>query len=361
MHLHKLLDPDLLDERIAEGFVTRREHPRFPLHLFNYSPRTQYDRVWDEVTTVCRGLIVHADTREIVARPFPKFWNVGEHEPAALPARAPDVVFDKLDGSLGVIHRTFDGPAVATRGSFTSEQAQWATEWLRANHPDWHPPVRATVLVEIIYPENRIVVDYGDRAELVLLAVIENATGADLPFEVADWPGAVAERFPGDAVDAVVARAEERENTEGFVLVWHREGAPSLRVKAKSTTYTDLHRIVTGLSNRSVWEHLAAGEDFDALVATVPDEFHTWLARVAAGLRADVETITTTAQRELDKAVTAAGGRFVERRILAEHIKTTTHPGLCFALLDGKAIDAKVWRMVKPDRETPMLDRSDAE
>ena len=361
MHLHKLLDPDLLDQRIAEGYVTRRPHPEFPLHIYNYAARTQYDRAWDEVTTACRGLIVHADSREIVARPFSKFYNVGEHEPGSLPTRPPDVVVDKLDGSLGVIHRTFDGPAIATRGSFTSEQAQWATDWLRTNHPGWHPPLRATVLVEIIYPQNRIVVDYGDRAECVLLAVIENATGADLPLDVAQWPGAVADRFPGDDVDAVVARAEERDNTEGFVLVWHHEGAPSLRVKCKSTTYTELHRIVTGLSNRSVWEHLAAGHDFDALVATVPDEFHTWLARVAAGLRADVETITTTAERELAKALADAGGRDVERRVLAEHIKTTTHPGLCFALLDGKRIDAKVWRMVKPDRETPMLGLADAE
>ncbi len=38
-----------------------------------------------------------------------------------------------------------------------------------------------TYLFEIIYPENRIVVNYGDVEELVLLAIIDNATALDLP------------------------------------------------------------------------------------------------------------------------------------------------------------------------------------
>lgn len=33
----------------------------------------------------------------------------------------------------------------------------------------WTPPTGHTVLFEIIYPENRIVVDYGEMEDLVLL------------------------------------------------------------------------------------------------------------------------------------------------------------------------------------------------
>ena len=39
------------------------------------------------------------------------------------------------------------------------------------------PKPGKTYLFEIIYPENRIVVDYGDYKGLVLIDVIDNETG----------------------------------------------------------------------------------------------------------------------------------------------------------------------------------------
>jgi RNA ligase len=85
-------------------------------------------------------------------------------------------VFDKMDGSLGILYPTSQGMAVATRGSFTSEQALKATEILHEKYPEWAQitydwfrsnfdanwyEVNYTDLVEIVYPENRIVVDYA--------------------------------------------------------------------------------------------------------------------------------------------------------------------------------------------------------
>jgi RNA ligase len=112
-----------------------------------------------------------------VARPFPKFFNYGE-QPDEDTRRLgqPFTLSEKVDGSLGIHYRWNGTDGIATRGSFHSPQAQWATAALADS-----PPVRfdygRTHLFEIVYPENRIVVDYGDRAELVYLATLDWRTG----------------------------------------------------------------------------------------------------------------------------------------------------------------------------------------
>ena len=157
------------------------------LRIFNYSKVCQFDRKWDDVTIQCRGLIMRGD--EIVARPFRKFFNLGEVEETKienLPAEMPQVT-EKFDGSLGILYFQPDGrPAIATRGSFTSDQALRATEMLRNMPPFWNNiDLNLTYLFEILYPENRVVVNYGNREELVLIGLVNRTTGEECtPLEV---------------------------------------------------------------------------------------------------------------------------------------------------------------------------------
>ena len=132
----------------------------------------------------CRGLIARGDGT-IVARPFPKFFNLDEiiARGESLPAEDFEV-FDKLDGSLGILYHDSAGhPRIATRGSFLSEQAARGTGLLREKYGDLRFDPACTYLFEIIYPENRIVVDYAGLTDLVLLAVIDTDSGAERPYE----------------------------------------------------------------------------------------------------------------------------------------------------------------------------------
>jgi RNA ligase len=94
-------------------------------------------------------------------------------------------VYDKLDGSLGILYFYDDKPYIATRGSFTSEQAERANKIFQKKYSHLHFNKEHTYLFEIIYPENRIVVDYGAKEDLILLAVLDTETGKDL--ELPDW------------------------------------------------------------------------------------------------------------------------------------------------------------------------------
>ena len=62
----RVLDVDLLRQHVSAGIVNETAHPVLPLSIFNYSPRCQYEKLWDEVTLQCRGLVTCGAT--VVAR-----------------------------------------------------------------------------------------------------------------------------------------------------------------------------------------------------------------------------------------------------------------------------------------------------
>ena len=91
-HYRKLID---------EKYIYVRKHPDAELYIYNYSPKTQYDRKWNEITMICRGLI--RDEKQIIARPFNKFFNIEQHEPEEITNEEFEV-YEKLDGSLGILY-----------------------------------------------------------------------------------------------------------------------------------------------------------------------------------------------------------------------------------------------------------------
>jgi hypothetical protein len=150
-----------LQQMVDEGYISVRQHPTAPLYIYNYTAKAQYEGVWNHATLTCRGIITDS-AGTILGRPFAKFFNLEQLE--QLP-NEPFEVYEKLDGSLGILYWLGDEPYIATRGSFESPQAQVATQLLRTYDLSALDR-RLTYLFEIIYPENRIVVNYGARREL---------------------------------------------------------------------------------------------------------------------------------------------------------------------------------------------------
>lgn len=258
------VDRERLDALAADGWLRSQRHPEADLWIYNYTEKTQYENHWTPETTMCRGLILGREG-EVVARPFAKFFNYGTPQASVLPVE-PFTVTEKIDGSLGILYYLDGEPLIATRGSFTSEQAKVGTRML-ANYEFSHAG-GTTPLFEIVYPENRIVVDYGDRSELVLLAVLDNQTGRDT---LMDWTGPVATSIDADDVDRL--HDLSCSNAEGFVVAFES----GYRVKVKFAEYVRLHKIVTGVNARMIWESMRDGDDLDGLLKDVPDEIYAWI------------------------------------------------------------------------------------
>ena len=89
-------DLSILNDYVSEGLVIGQAHSTLPLAIFNYSRTCQYDRLWDDVTLNCRGLILDTEGN-IIARPFPKFFNYEEHSAEEIPNELFEV-YEKMDG-----------------------------------------------------------------------------------------------------------------------------------------------------------------------------------------------------------------------------------------------------------------------
>lgn len=335
-----------LNELVSQGYLRAQTHPHLPYTIYNYTEKTNYENAWNEHTLTCRGLILD-DDGTIVARPFPKFFNYGQTGAPTIDATAEVVVTDKLDGSLGILYPDPSGPAVASRGSFVSDQAEHATAILRERYAEYATEFISegiTALFEIIYPANRIVCDYGDMDDLILLGGVENTTGRTLhPYEMG-WAALSAKTFDY-ATFTEALEAEPRPGAEGLVVYVKATGD---RVKIKQEDYIRLHKIVTGLNARAVWEVLATGSDLDAFVAGLPDEFHDWTRDVAQQLSTDVANAEFDAITAYNEVVAALGESF-DRKAFAIAAKSTGDPAALFALLDGKDITARLWRDARPD------------
>lgn len=328
----------LLEEMMADGFVVKQNHPEADLFIYNYSPKAQYDRLWNEVTLNCRGLILDANMN-VVARPFPKFFNLGEQENQHIPNEAFEV-YEKMDGSLGILYWHNNQPFIATRGSFTSDQSVKANAILNTKYSHVFGKLNPnkTYLFEIIYPENRIVVDYGATEDLVLLSIVDKATGNEEPLEEIGFP--VVKRYHG-INDIHQLQTLEENNKEGFVIRF----AGGLRYKVKFKEYMRIHRIITQVSNISIWEYLRTGNALDELLDRVPDEFYSWVKKTNNELLAAYKTIENVALSEFKD--------LGDRKENALYYQQCTYPFVLFSLLDKRDYSDTIWKLLRPKYSRP--------
>lgn len=347
----KLIDlasQDLWDQMIAEKMVNVQTHPDQPLRIFNYSQNAQFSRTWNDVTLASRGLIVN-DNDEIVGRPFTKFFNYGELTDDEMNDLSGAIVAtDKLDGSLGIgyVNPETGKFNIATRGSFASDQAVHATQVYLNKYADkWTPLENVTYMREIIYPQNRIVLNYGDMDDLVLIGRVDNETGVSTPInEITEWKWKRAEAFDYKSMNDALA-ATPRDNAEGLVIHFIESDA---RVKIKQDDYVRLHRVVTGVTERRVWEVLKSGDALDDWLADLPEEFADFIRETANKLQGQYDAIRHDAVTALEGILAKLPDDYAQRDFALE-VKTLPRErqGLVFALQKGREPD--IWRLIRPE------------
>jgi RNA ligase len=196
MKLFDYIDKNEFEACVNAGYIMVNYHPTVEgLRIICYTQTCNSDKYWNKTTVACRGLIVDKDDN-IIARPFKKFFNYEEHEVCENILKPKDIdelasdwtpeVYEKLDGSLGILYWVDDVPYIATKGSFTSPQALHATEILHTKYRHiWGNFLRSkTYLFEIIYPEDLHVVTYKDVDDIFLLAIISTENYFEYPVEL---------------------------------------------------------------------------------------------------------------------------------------------------------------------------------
>lgn len=328
----------LLKEMISKKYVRVNKHPQHDLYIYNYTQNAQFERIWNEVTLACRGLILD-ENENVVARPFPKFFNLGEMENQILPESTFEV-YDKMDGSMGILYWIDEVPFMASRGSFASIQSDKANEMLQGKYRNSWPLLdkNKTYLFEIIYPENRIVLDYGAAEELVLLAIIDTQSGEEFPLENIGFP--VVEKYDG-IKDILTLKEMNIANREGFIIKYTN----NFRVKIKFDEYLRLHRIITQVSNLNIWEYLKTNQSMEEILERVPDEFFDWVKQTKRDLENKYSVIEVQCKSDFKV--------LESRKETALYFMTCQYPGVLFAMLNGKNYSEIIWKMIRPTFEKP--------
>ena len=332
------VDPTVLADYKAKHLLKSQTHPRLPLTIWNYAPECQYSKdKWDSITTLCRGLIVDTETHEIVGRSFRKFWNEGEklYTPTDT-----FTVWEKMDGSLGILFHYKGQWILSSRGSFTSQQAMKAQQLIEQKYDVSGLDVNTSYVFEIVYPENRIVIDYGTTEALYFLAAFKR-TGEEIfpppteQIQAAGFP--LCPSYP-EYTDYAQLHTLDWANHEGFVIRF----STGERMKIKFENYLELHRMATNLSTKSVYDWFCEKKTLADLLEISPDEFHPWVKEQWGVFKTAYDTLFTELQAHV------ATLAHLTQKEFAAHIVDAPYKGLLFSLRLGKDIFTSLCKEIKP-------------
>lgn len=335
-----------LEYLIKNGYINKNKHPVYDIYILNYTPKTQYESLWNETTKKCRGLIVDSDNNPI-SRCFEKFFNYNEVKKEIeflIQKKENFTIFEKYDGSLGISYFLDGQPRIATRGSFDSVQANKANQILEKKYSKVKLDPGLTYLFEIIYPENRIVLDYGELEDLVLLAVIDTKSNKELDLYSCDFGFKTCKKYNCPIENIFNS---EIDNFEGYVIRFDN----GFRFKVKLSEYVRLHKLIFGLSSRNIWESLKDGKDLD--LEGIPDEIFSWIKNTKNKILLEYNDIESSCKNVFSKIFNS------ERKKFAELATENENSSILFKMYDNKEYQNLIWDKIKPDFYTFKEDKDE--
>lgn len=240
----------------------------------------------------CRGIKFNVTTREVIARPFHKFFNLGEIEGDLVNKDITEaLVVDKLDGSMvyPIIHPLSNKVCLCTKAGIT-EVSQLAEELT-------NPPLDVmreimeegyTPIFEFTSPHQQIVLRYKESS-LTLLAVRHMISGEyveDLrPFSnrlgipiVNHYEGYIA-----------LDKIKEWKDKEGVVLVWN----DGFRLKVKADEYVLRHKAKDGIQHEKNRIELVLGDRLDDFKSLVDEVTYAELMEYRSNLLSNISSFAS--------------------------------------------------------------------
>ena len=309
--------------------------------------------MWDEHTILARGIVTTRDG-DVVSRPFPKFFNLGEKEAEPIDWKEPVELSEKIDGSLICVYTYDEKIFVNSKGSFTSEHAQFARKWIKENLPDWKPNDCYTYLFEAVLPaisENEVkVINYGNRADLTLLAIINILTGDEYDYEemkrfADNLKIPLVPRYTSDTyatINKVKSRASIQEG-EGIVIHFLKSNK---RIKVKSDVYMRLHRLISHANKKTILEMIIKGDNMEEIYAPLPDEFYRDVKQWVKEFTDKHDQLIELINKNLP-VVKALPTRSAQSKYIYGNPELANIQGLMFVALDGYDISDPVWKLIK--------------
>jgi RNA ligase len=136
-------------------------------------------------------------------------------------------------------------------------------------------------------------------------------------------------------------------DNEGYVLRFNTK--PIYRIKIKGEEYVRLHRIITNISNRDLWELLKDDKPLDEILDKVPDEFYNWVKDTVRDFVVRFENI----EKDYLEIFNNLLNQNLERRDFALKAKHYRHYNILFNMLDKKDYKQVIWKIIYPSYSKP--------
>jgi RNA ligase len=323
---------ETLNKYQQDGLLYSQVHPTLPLTIWNYTDKVQWENLWDEITLSCRGLVTD-DLGNIVARPFRKFFNLSEGRTNITDTYE---IFEKYDGSLGILFFYGENWIFASRGSFTSEQAIKGKEILDGYNCYNTLDKNNTYCFEIIYPENKIVVNYEDFEDCILTAVFNTLTGEEQDLYLWELPIASSYNIQTSLKEL---HTVIRDCDEGYVVRFSN----GERCKIKGAEYLRLHKMMSEMSTTAVWDCLRNGDSILELIHDFPDEFYNSVKEYEEELKQQY----TNKLEEINEEFYS----IINRKEFAENVLDRENKHFLFTRLNSfsDSLKEQIWNYLKPE------------
>lgn len=210
---------------------------------------TQHNKILRSSIWTKKGVLLSAS--------FPKFKNAGEDpENFPMPESLEDCkVIVKEDGSTMIVDYVNDQLSMRTRGTSTYKTLHNNLDFdfvinkypligvVARNNPNH------TLLFEIVTPNQKIVLDYGDEPDVILIGAIDKKDYSLAPQEHLDNLAQAMgvkrpEYYNFNTLEEIFEFCNTNKTIEGFCLYFN-EGQSI--VKVKTDYYLSLHKVLFGL------------------------------------------------------------------------------------------------------------------
>ena len=197
--------------------------------------------------------------------------------------------------------------------------------------------------------QNKIVVDYDGAEQLVLLAVRDLDNNEYELSEYAELGFDIVPSFELTIDELLLEKtAPEFKNREGFVIKFDN----NFRVKVKYDEYFRLHKLITNINERFVWEFLS--ENKEIILDNIPDETFNFIKETKLNLTNKFNEIYSITEKIYLNIINELWVEFptgyTRRDFALKAIQHNKYSSILFALYNNNQNGASkiIWKMIRP-------------
>ena len=346
-NLKDIIDYNELKKLIDNRYINVQKHPTEDIYLYNYSKSCQLNKIWNDITCMCRGLIVDKDLN-IISRPFVKFFNYEEITDKSIIPDLPFEVYEKLDGSLGIMYWIGDTPYLCTRGSFSSDQALHGTKILHENYSQYFSQLdkSKTYLFEIIWNEDHHCISYGDLDDIFLIGVIDTETGVE--DDIYNWQHIFkcTKRYDGVTDYLKIRELFSGENREGFVVKFSN----NFRIKMKYESYFKIHFLRCMLTPKTVFAFVSENKLDEAreTLKELDEENKIYFEKIVSDFQNKYNEIETNCKNYIENLKSKYGENYnTDNKDIIFEIQKEKYACVLFKMFRNMKYDQIIWNLIK--------------